>query len=142
MNLLIDLALEYIGKPYHFGGNSGVSSFDCSGLVCELLRSAGVIGKEDYSAQGLLDFICKGALPTSDPKAGALAFYGKSITEVTHVAFHLDKFRVIEAGSGDSTITTLEAAIQKGACIRVRPYKYRKDYLCSISPSYASIGII
>jgi cell wall-associated NlpC family hydrolase len=138
---LIDYAKSFLGIPYIFGGNNPIDGIDCSGLCCELLRASGQIGKEDLSAQGIFDLINKQS-QTSKIQAGAFAFYGKSITEISHVAFHINKFQVIEAGGGDHTTLTAADASKRNAFVRMRKYNYRSDYLCSISPNYATLGII
>jgi cell wall-associated NlpC family hydrolase len=136
----IDYAKSFLGTHYVYGGNTKLSGLDCSGLVCEILRSAGVIGSEDLSAQLLYNRFC---VDTSKiEKAGALAFYGKSHSQITHVGFHIDRYRIIEAGGGDSNTKSFQDALRDGACVRIRPVRYRKDYVASLMPSYASIGLV
>lgn len=139
MNHLVDYAKSFLGTHYVYGGNTKLSGLDCSGLVCEILRSAGVIGSEDLSAQLIYNRLCINA--TKSEKVGSIAFYGKSHSQITHVAFHIDRYRVIEAGGGDSTVTDFKTALQAGACVRMRPYQYRKDYIISLYPNYATIGL-
>jgi cell wall-associated NlpC family hydrolase len=140
VNFTIDYAKSFLGTPYVFGGNNRLTGIDCSGFVCEVLRSAGVIGSEDLSAQMLFDKFMETTRMQVE-KAGSIAFYGKDTAHITHVAFHIDRYRVIEAGGGDSTTHSFEDARARGAMVRMRPYKYRKDYLCSLMPIYAAIGL-
>lgn len=110
--------------PYKWKGNSPLDGLDCSGFVCEVLRSVGLIGKEDYSAQMLYDKFKKNQ---SDLQEGSLLFFGKSETALTHVAIAIDDYLMVEAGGGDSTTDTLEKAIARNAYVRVRPISSRAD---------------
>ncbi len=139
MDLLKEYALSHIGVPYKWGGSNPLEGFDCSGFVQWLLVSCGVDPVGDQTAQALYNFFeSKGG---RDKWAlGSLAFYGKSVNQISHVAFCLDQFRCIEAGGGDSTTFTREIAAKQNACVRIRMIKARKDFLCVIKPSYATIG--
>ena len=68
-------------------------------------------------------------------------FYGKSVTEISHVAWALNPYQIIEAGGGDHLTKTRDDAAAKSACIRVRPIDRRKDRVAIVHPSYARIGI-
>lgn len=129
----LDLLLSaYIGTPYKWGGNNPLEGFDCSGLVCELLRAQGKIDKTDYSAAALYDLTKK--KQTDKYTRGCLAFYGKNLAAITHVAYLINSDTVVEAGGGNSETVTFEVAAMRGACVRIRPLKYRKDLLavCAI----------
>lgn len=141
MMLLKEYALSFLGTPYKWGGNNRLEGMDCSGFVNELLRSVGEIGQVDLSAQGLFDFYqAKGEW--NSYKLGALVFYGESPAKITHVAFLIDQWRVIEAGGGGHLILTREDAAAKGAMVRIRPIKYRGDLVAVVSPRYNGIGQI
>jgi hypothetical protein len=73
--------------------------------------------------------------------AGHLAFYGDSITKITHVAFMISPYTIIEAGGGDSSTTTLQAAAASNAMVRCRLVKYRSDLVATVKPNYSSIGL-
>lgn len=141
MHLLVNYALRFVGTPYKWGGSNPIEGMDCSGFVQELLMSAGVDPKGDQTAQGLFDYFSK----TGDWNkylAGSLAFFGESVTKITHVGFCLDEYRMIEAGGGDHlTLTPLDAA-KKNAFIRVRLINSRKDLVAVIRPRYEKIGVI
>lgn len=123
-------------KRYQFGGDDPIQGFDCSGYVIELLKSVGLIAHgEDMTAQGLFNrFEQCGAYNCWGP--GALAFYGKDVRHITHVGFCIDSMLMFEAGGGDSTTTTDERAIQQNAFIRMRPIRYRSDFIAVIKPYY------
>lgn len=111
--------------------------FDCSGFVQFILQSVGADPKYDQSSQALHDELLKaGGTLISSAKVGAIAFYGKSNKAITHVAFCLNEHQIIEAGGGDSTCTTLEAAIKKDACVRIMPVNRRKDLVAIVMPKY------
>ena len=141
MRELLDYAMSFLGVPYIWGGNNRLSGMDCSGFVCELLRSAGEIGPEDLSAQGIYDKLhLTGSLDSYSP--GSLAFYGQSVTQITHVGFLIDKYRIIEAAGGGRECDTFEEAKARGAMVRIRPIKYRKDLVAMVKPRYYQIGLI
>lgn len=129
-------ALSFLGKPYRWGGEA--FSYDCSGLVLEILKSAGAAPESDLSAQGIFDHFV-GLGRTGFIGFGSLVFFGRSEREITHVGFMLDSFRMIEAGSGGrNTLTQLDAERQ-GAMVRVRPVASRKDVVGYVHPDYPRI---
>lgn len=127
MEHLDTLAAAYIGLPYIWGGNTPLPGFDCSGLTCEILRAHGLIGREDYGASALFDKYK--ANQTTRYARGCLAFYGKNLASVSHVAVLLSPTTILEAGGGNSECVSVEAATKKGACVRIRPIKHRSDLL-------------
>jgi cell wall-associated NlpC family hydrolase len=143
MELLIQYAMQFVSTPYKFGSNNPMQGgLDCSGYVCEVLRFAGLVGnREDLTAQMLFDkFAQTGAHNTYGP--GHLAFYGDSITKITHVAFMISPYTILEAGGGDSSTTTLEQAAKSNAMVRARLVKYRNDLVATVKPNYRTIGMI
>lgn len=143
MQLLTAYALTFVGTPYEWGGKSHVAGgLDCSGFVSELMRSAGTLGNSEVlNSQMLYDRFAKdGTLGVYS--AGTLVFYGESVTKITHVAFMVDAYRIIEAGGGTSETTTLEAADKRNAMVRIRHVHYRGDLVATVKPRYAKIGLI
>lgn len=137
MNLrtvLYDYAIKHVGLPYRWGGDDPMAGFDCSGLVIELLQSVGVLPKWfDTTADGLRKH--NQVKPISEPKFGALVFYGRK-SKVTHVGFCLNDTVMIEAGGGGSKTTSEDAAIKQNAFVRIRPIKSRSDLICYGMPEY------
>ena len=124
---ILQIALMLYGQriPYLTGGNCPILGLDCSGFVCEVLRSKGYIGKEDYTAQGLYDHF-KGA-GRSQLTEGSLLFFGKSREQISHVAIAAGDIDMVESGGGDHTTTTVQEAIKRNAYLRIRPIKWRSD---------------
>jgi cell wall-associated NlpC family hydrolase len=141
MNILYDYAMKFVGQPYIWGGEHPSLGFDCSGLTQEILRSVGLDPPGDQNAQALYNHFEKiGAVNSYG--LGALAFFGKSVTSITHVGFCLDNYRMLEARGGDSTTLTKEIAIKQGAFVGVRLIKRRGDLVAVIKPRYFTIGCI
>lgn len=131
---VIEYAKTFLGKPYHYGSN-GADSVDCSGLVNEVLKGVGVLGYGDRNAQMLYNELSKMNL-RSQLSEGAIVFYGKSKSEISHVAIMIEDDQIIEAGGGDSTTTTIERAREQGSMVRIRPITHRKDIVAVILPAY------
>lgn len=130
---LYDYAMSFIGRPYYWGGCTPMTGFDCSGFVLELLKACGLIEpKKDLTAQN----IWSSFMDKNQPSFGALAFYGRDASNITHVGFCLDDSTIIEAGGGGVDTTTLQRAVERQAFIRLRPIYYRKDFLLTTTPPY------
>lgn len=138
MKHLIDYAKSFLGCPYKWGGENPMGGFDCSGLVQEILRSVGIDPPGDQTAQVLYRHFEPIAI-RNERGAGVLAFYGDSFIRVTHVAFMIDHWRVIEAASGSSNVHTLDDADRANAFVRIRPIDARKDLLVTLKPHYSFV---
>ena len=142
MEILKSYALSFLGLPYIWGGNDPMTGYDCSGVVQEILASVGMDPPGDQTAQTLYDFFhTQSMVSWNKPGIGTLVFYGKSVTQITHVAFMLDQYRTIEAGGGDSTCVDSKSASKKHAFIRIRLVDHRPDRVAMLRPSYSSIGV-
>lgn len=134
-------ALQYVGVPYRWGGAHPSAGLDCSGLVQIILRGAGLDPTGDQSAQGLYNFLEKqGSLGVYSP--GSIAFFGKSPLAVTHVAFCINEFQMIEAAGGGPDVKTLQDAIDHEAFVKLSLIKNRSDLVAVIKPNYAKIGVM
>lgn len=132
---LTEYALTFLHQPYRWGGSNPLTGFDCSGFVLELLKSIGAHPFPDGSAQALYNhYRTNGS--AMGVRAGALCFYGKSSTSISHVAFMINLNQILEAGAGDSSTVSIERAKEQGACVRLRPYLNRKDLVEILSPNY------
>jgi len=129
----IEYAKQFIGTPYKWGGNSPLEGLDCSALICEVLRAENVIGaREDLNSQMLFDRFYMTNNLSKNPSEGDLLFFGKDKDSITHVALALNDFQMIESGGGNSTTTTLEAAVKRNAMVRVRPISDRSDFVAAV----------
>ncbi len=138
MDTLRSYAMSFVGTPYRWGGDDP-TGFDCSGLCIELLQSVGMFPhKKDTTAQGLWrKFQAEGLGPQLG--FGALVFFGKSESKITHVGFMLDGWRMLEAGGGGSKTMTLVDAVKQNAFIRVRPLAIRRDLVAVAMPKYQKL---
>lgn len=131
--LMLDLAMRWLGKPYLWGGDDPMAGFDCSGLVVEVLKSVGALPREgDWTAEQLRQRFPK----TSIPERGRLVFWGETVA--THVELLLDGELSIGASGGGSKTLTLEDAIRQNAYIKVRPWASRPGVLGFADPFFAT----
>lgn len=139
METLKQYALKFVGKPYVYN-TDGPNTFDCGGFTQELLKSVGELPfKGDFNSQSQFDILHTTARADAWG-LGSIAFFGKSVTEITHVAFCLDNHRMIEAAGGDSTTLTIDDALKRRAFVRIRLIKSRLDLVAMLKPRYNRIG--
>lgn len=141
MDILVAYILQFVGMPYRWGGDDTIGGFDCSGVVQEWLSSAGIDPPGDQTAQALYDHFEKRG-SWNEYRPGALAFYGKSCLNISHVGMMVDAYRIAEAAGGGSRTNDLAGAERDNAYIRLRPVNYRKDLVAIIYPGYESIGVL
>jgi cell wall-associated NlpC family hydrolase len=121
------IAWESVGTFYRWGGDDP-SGFDCSGLIVEILKSVGLIGRDtDYTANGLSKMFTE----VGNPSNGCLIFWGNG-SKITHVEFCIDEFHTIGASGGGSKTITQQDAIDQNAYIKVRPI--RPGYVKIVNP--------
>jgi cell wall-associated NlpC family hydrolase len=141
MNILIHYAMSFVGLPYRWGGDDSIDGFDCSGYVQEILAAAGIDPRGDQTAQALYDLLAPNSTH-GGMGPGYLAFFGESVTKITHVAFCVDSYRMLEAGGGGSRTVTKQDAASQNAYVRMRLIKSRRDLVATLKPSYITIGVI
>ncbi|OGD09377.1 MAG: hypothetical protein A2Y86_05175 [Candidatus Aminicenantes bacterium RBG_13_62_12] len=131
---------RWIGTPYKFGGDD-FSSFDCSGLIVEILQAVGSIPHGvDYTADGLMRlFLGKIVSEYGAWKEGCLVFYLKGGEDADHaIAIHvemmIDKLHVVGASGGGSKTLTLADAITQNAFVKIRPFGYRQGPFVVVDP--------
>lgn len=136
MQILIQYALQFVGLPYKWGGDDPILGFDCSGFVQELLAAVGLDPAGDQTAQALYDIFKSKAGSAMVQDEGSLLFFGKSVKEITHVAFAITPLLMIEAGGGGSKTNSAQDAAAQNAYLRIRPISRRSDLVASIRPFY------
>lgn len=132
-DLFVQACLHFLKLPYKWGGDDTIKGFDCSGLVQELLAMIGLDPAGDQTAQALYDHF-KDKSNEGRRGVGTLVFFGKSVSRITHIGLMLDEHTMIEAGGGGSKTTSLEAAAQANAYVRLRPFNRRSDLVAVLNP--------
>ena len=136
---IIHYAENFLRVPYKWGGDDPIHGFDCSGLVTECFQALGVIKHgRDYNAQGIYNLVKPYDLENVG-NPGALAFFGENLVSIIHVGICMDDKLMIEAGGGGRDVNGYLKAAERNAFVRIRPIKYRKDFLCIVRPDYDRI---
>ena len=100
----LDIAEKYLGVPYVWGGTRN-SGMDCSGYVYRVLSDMGVYNKR-LTAQGYYNTPYTGnIIGITECKIGDLLFFGSSTHNITHIAFYINNYQMLESGGGDSSNT-------------------------------------
>ncbi len=125
---IVTTAANFLNIKYQWGGLSPEQGFDCSGFVWEVLTSLGFKfpsnGEGKRRSQFLFDIMI-GEGKRAQIMPGDLLWFGKSITEITHIAIAISDMLMIEAGGEGSESTN-------AGFIRIRPI--RKDLVAFRSP--------
>lgn len=128
----ISYVKRWIGTWYKWGGDDS-SGFDCSGLVIEMLKSAGILPRKfDTTAAGLHDMFKHNAV--NKPYKGCLVFWHNGNGKIIHVEIMINEDLALGASGGGSKTLTAQDAIRHNAFIKVRPYKSRKNVVGFVDP--------
>jgi cell wall-associated NlpC family hydrolase len=121
--LMISYLKSFLGTPYKLGGNvTQDGGIDCSALALEGLRSIGLWGKSDATAQTIFNTLLPKCTTPKIYSEGDLLFFGESKSKITHVSICVNDFQMIEAGGTD-----------KDGMVRIRPISWRKDIVATLS---------
>lgn len=128
--------MDYIKIPYIYGGNDPATGLDCSGLVMNVMRKIGLAPLKDTSSQGLFQHYSNTGVRvlTRSIDLGDLLFFGNK-DHIHHVALGLNSFLMLEAGHGDSSVTSVDIAQKRGAYVMVSPISKFKDLYAVLRPS-------
>ena len=134
LGVFLYTVLSYLGTWYSWGGDDP-SGFDCSGLVVEGLKAAGLIARgNDHTADQLWSMYPH----TSLPREGCLALFG-SARKATHVEVvvgvdvGVGTVWTVGASGGGSRTKTRQNAIRDNAFVKLRPVT-RSDKLGFVDP--------
>lgn len=140
MELLRDYALTFVGVPYKWGGSNPIEGLDCSGYVQLILAAAGMDPPGDQTAQALYNTLkLKSAIGVRE--LGSIAFYGPSLSQISHVGFCLDSHRMIHAAGGNHLTLTPKDASLKNAFVKVTMINYRSDLIAILKPDYSTLSV-
>jgi cell wall-associated NlpC family hydrolase len=140
---LRELAVRYLwtwlGLPYRWGGDD-FSSFDCSGLIMEVLQGVGLeLPADDKSADMLWQRYQAYEIATPwTGYPGCLALWFNAEGRAVHVEMMIDNDHTIGAAGGGSKTLTREDAIRMNAYVKMRPLAHRGGY--KIVDPFLSLG--
>src|SRR3990172_1631083 len=96
-DIAINYGRMYIGDFYSWGGNTP-DGFDCSGLIIEILKAVGIVGRNvDTTATGLYEMFKQ--FKTDKPCRGCLALWYNDKKAIVHVEMCID-YRLSLGASG------------------------------------------
>jgi cell wall-associated NlpC family hydrolase len=135
--IAVVVACHMIGSTYRWDDRNSSTGLDCSGLIVELLKSAGVLPLDgSWTASELADRYAHYAVQTVHE--GCLLFWGAD-QKIRHVEFAISPFHSLGAlGDGGSTVRISEA-ISSSSFVRVRPIVGRTDDLILIVDPFLSL---
>ncbi|OFZ54990.1 MAG: hypothetical protein A2428_03190 [Bdellovibrionales bacterium RIFOXYC1_FULL_54_43] len=138
--LFLSYALAQVGIRYKWGGNNPVDGFDCSGLIQWLLASVGLDPPGRQNAKQLYEhFSAQGGIQ-NEKVFGCLAFFGKSRSDISHVALILNESQMLESGGGDHLCLTEADAAARSACVKISMISRRSDLITTLKPRYPWVG--
>lgn len=105
---VIDIAMQYLGVPYKWGGSSPAEGFDCSGFTSYVYRQVGIYLPHSSRAQ----FGIGTPVPRSELKPADLVFFGSPIH---HVSIYIGNDSMIDAP-------------QTGDVVRIRSFSRHRNY--------------
>lgn len=107
--MVVNYALQFVGNPYVWGGNSLTKGCDCSGFVHLIYKHFGY-NLVRYS----LSFLYEGvAVSKDDMKPGDIVVYGRNSEGIGHVAIYIGNGKIVEAQSTKAGITCTRSVFYK-----------------------------
>lgn len=100
-NAVLFRAMSLVGTPYHYGGNTPESGFDCSGLVGYVFRdAAGIALPRTSSALGDLS---GRDIPLKRLQSGDLVLFAAS-RRISHVGIYVGNGQFVHAPNRGGTV--------------------------------------
>jgi len=100
---IVDIAMQYLGSPYLWGGRSPFG-VDCSGLTQLVFKMLGInLGRDAHQqveTGSIINFI-------NEAMAGDLAFFDNSDERITHVGIMVNNKQIIHA-SGEVRVDSID----------------------------------
>ncbi|MEO7431456.1 MAG: C40 family peptidase [Dokdonella sp.] len=100
-NAVLFRAIALVGTPYHWGGNTPESGFDCSGLVGYVYRDAAGVGLPRTSND--LSELGDRKLAIDSLQSGDLVFFSEG-RRVSHVGIFVGERRFVHAPNSGGTV--------------------------------------
>jgi cell wall-associated NlpC family hydrolase len=97
-------AFGLVGTPYHWGGNTPSTGFDCSGLVDYVFRTAAGISLPRTSRE-MSRMDAPKITDTEKLSAGDLLFFRTEHHRISHVAIYVGKGRFVHAPNTGGTVS-------------------------------------
>lgn len=91
---MISYALQFVGNPYVWGGESLTNGCDCSGFTMKIYQKYGVYLPHSSRAQPG----CGRRVSSSEAKPGDLFFYGSG-SSINHVAIYIGNGQIVHASN-------------------------------------------
>lgn len=123
--------MKFIGTEYVWGGKT-VRGWDCSGICSEALQAFGHIPLHRVmNSQMLHNYLTDRYYEVEFPHdmSNAVLFFGKSRTQITHIAIAIDSQLLVEA-SGEGRPKSNSK--NDSGWVRIRPIKHRRDLLLAL----------
>ncbi len=117
---IVELARTQLGTPYHYGGKSPATGFDCSGLVYYVFNQNGInVPRSSYNYKNWGEKI-----PIAEAKTGDIILFTgwKDSLRIGHVGIiskvNTNKIWFIHSSSGKKHTKVIETNLQKSAYMK------------------------
>lgn len=100
-NAVLFRAIALVGTPYHFGGNTPLGGFDCSGLVGYVFRDAADIALPRSAAR--MSELPSPELERDQLRSADLVFF-RDRRRISHVGIYVGERRFVHAPNTGGTV--------------------------------------
>ena len=109
---LVNYALQFVGNPYVWGGNSLTKGVDCSGFTKQVYKKFGItLPRTSYTQPR-----AGKKIKASEAKPGDLFFYGDS-SGINHVAIYIGNGKIVHAANKRAGIKISNAYYRTPKCV-------------------------